>query len=85
MTKKAIPKWTIKCVPAEFRSLVKYALSIGWRIRLSGDNHNILIPPKTNSITKPIVISKTPSDKRAQVSIISDFKKHGIDINCLEQ
>lgn len=59
----------------EIRGLISSAEAQGWRI-VRGTNHIKCYPPEVDRGI--VVISVTPSDKRAYKNIKSDLESHGL-------
>lgn len=56
--------------------LVRHARAHGWSVRTTGSGHLKLVPPDKNRSF--LVISKTPSDRRAYLNIRAALRRRGL-------
>lgn len=56
---------------------VKILEKLGWTLKITGGGHIKAVSPVSGRF---VILSATPSDKRARLNMLRDLRRHGVDL-----
>ncbi len=65
-------------VDRKVRPLVKVAVKQGWRVEIGRNQHLRFCPPDKDR--RPVVVSATPSDRRAMLNARANLRRQGLEL-----